>query len=219
MMKEMIAELKAEEQHTVDPVTLCRVADRLIVVDGHHRTDACREAGREVIPARVLKATEEEALLLATILNNHSTVIPQGQEEKSEKAWKAMLRHFDGESWNEGWSARKFSKFIGVGSKTMDRMVTARKEHGEEALSLSWRQARAGDFQREFSTEDKLCGWVTCFDKVNPQTDHELEVFIELIRTRHAKYGSKEELAERFAPLHDDPKAFSRHQKEEMFEF
>ena len=219
MMEEMIADLKAEERHTVDPVTLCNVEGRLVVVDGHHRIDACRRASRELIPARILEATEAEALLLATTLNNHSTVVPQGQEERAEKAWKAMLHHYDGERWDEGWSARRFAKFIGVGSKTMDRMVKARQECGEEATNLTWRQARASHVSREFSTVDKLCGWLTCFDKVNPQSEHELEVFIELIRARQSEYCNREELAERFAALHDDPKAFQEHLAQQLHEF
>jgi transposase len=219
MMKQMEADLKENPKHAIDPITLCKVSGALIVVDGHHRTDASRNAGRAVIPARILEASQEEALMLATTLNNKSTWIPQGREEKSEKAWQAMLKLFSGKSWDGGWSARKFAKSFGVGSKTIDRMVLARKAHGEEALGMTWQKARASDFQREITTFDKLCRWVTQIDKIDPQTDHELEILIEMARARYSEYGSKEDLAERFAALHDNPKAFSEHLESQIGEF
>ena len=106
-----------------------------------------------------------------------------------------------------------------VAPKTIDRMVVALRKHGGEATGMAWKDARTNHESRIRTTEEKLCGWIANIDRVNIQDDHELEVLIELIRTRHQEYGAKEKLAERFAALHDDPKAFSKYLEEQIGEF
>jgi len=219
MMDKFHEDLTADTEHTTDPVTVCDVGERYLLVDGHHRYEAFQKAGRSHIPTRLLKTSEQEAQLLATVLNNHTTTIPQGQKERSEKAWREMLRHHDGARWLDGWSGRKFAEKVDVSEPTMRRMVDARKKHGEAAESMTWSQAAGSTEERQRSTEDKLLGWMSQIDKVDLQTDHELDVFIELVRERYQVYESKEKTAERFAAFYDDPKALSAHLEEQMGEF
>ncbi|WP_421867055.1 ParB N-terminal domain-containing protein [Motiliproteus sp.] len=218
MMEKFVSDLENPE-HTTDPVTLCRVNGALILVDGHHRLDAYRLAGRNDIPSRVLETTESEAHTLASVMNGYSTTVPRGNEERGETAWREVLDKYDGESWEDGWSARQLAKVMGVGSKTVDRMVKARKAHGDGADHMTWKQARASEFEREYSSRDKVAGWISAIDKINAQSEHEVEVIIELVRQCNEVYAGREEMADKFAAYLDDPKAFRDYHDEALSSF
>lgn len=218
MMEKLVSDLQ-NPNHTTDPVTLCRVDERLIIVDGHHRLDAYRQAGRCDIPSRVIETTEQEAQTLAAIMNGYSTTVPRGPEEQAEIAWREVVSKHDGEKWEGGWSARQLAKAVGVSPKTIDRMVLARKAHKDEAECMTWRQARRSENQREYSSRDRVAGWIKLVDRIDIQDDHETEVLVELVRQCAAVYEGREEMAERFAVFLDDPKAFQSYCSEALTEF
>ena len=133
--------------------------------------------------------------------------------------WREVTRLHDGVEWSGNLSARKMADLTGLSPKTLDRMVVARKKHGEDAVRLTWKQARRDTQERCYSSEERLVGWLTTLVKINAESDHEIEVLIELIRAWKQEYCSKEELAERFVPLLEDPEAFQRQLVASLREF
>lgn len=219
VVSKLIADLKASPKHQSEPVTVCKVDGELILVDGHHRYQSYAAAQRDTIPARVLGCSESEAHMLATMLNTYNSTIPVGKEERHQMVWREVTRLHDGVEWSGNLSARKMADLTGLSPKTLDRMVVARKKHGEDAVRLTWKQARRDTQERCYSSEERLVGWLTTLDKINAESDHEIEVLIELIRAWKQEYCSKEELAERFVPLLEDPEALHRRLMASLREF
>lgn len=219
VVSKLIADLKSNPKHHSEPVTVCKVGDELILVDGHHRYQSYGAARRDTVPARVLECSESEAHMLATMLNTYNSTIPVGREERSEMVWREVARLHDGIKWPDKLSSRKMADLVGLSTKTVDRMVVARKKHGEDAVGLTWKQARRDTQERHYSSEERLVGWLTTLDKINAESDHEIEVLIELIRAWKQEYCSKEELAERFVPLLEDPEALHRRLMASLREF
>ncbi|BEH13587.1 ParB N-terminal domain-containing protein [Marinobacter shengliensis] len=220
VVKKLTADLSARPDHHAEPVTVCDVEGRLVLVDGHHRYSSYRAAQRDIVPARVIVCSESEAHLLATALNTYNATIPLGKEERSEMVWREVVRLHDGKEWAAGLSARKLAGLMGMGSpKTVDRMVSARVELDGEADQMTWKQARQSKQERTYSATERLVGWLTTLEKINAEEPHEQEVLIELFRTWNKEYISKEELAERFAPYLESPKAFQKYLEADMGEF
>lgn len=211
VVKKLTADLSSSPDHHAEPVTVCDVGGRLILVDGHHRYDSYRAARRETLPARVIECAESEAHLLATLLNSYNATIPLGSEEKSQMIWREVVRLHDGTKWAEEFSARRLAGFMGIAPKTVDRMVSARVELGEDAVQMTWKQARQSNTAREYSTKERLVGWLTTLEKINAESEHEQEVLIELFRAWNQEWVSKEELAERFESYLENPAAFKQY--------
>lgn len=219
VVKKLTADLSARPDHHAEPVTVCDVDGRLILVDGHHRYDSYKAAQRDTVPARVIECTESEAHLLATVLNSYSATIPLGNEEKSQMIWREVGRLHDGTKWADGFSARRLAGLMGIAPKTVDRMVSARVELGEDAAQMTWKQARQSNTGREYSTKERLVGWLTTLEKINAESEHEQAVLIELFRAWNQEWISKEELAERFESYLENPAAFEQYLKEDMNSF
>lgn len=219
VVKKLTADLSASPEHHAEPVTVCDVGGRLILVDGHHRYESYKAARRETLPARVIDCAESDAHLLATLLNSYSATIPLGNEEKSQMIWREVVRLHDGTKWAEGFSARRLAGFMGVAPKTVDRMVSARVELGEDAAQMTWKQARQTNTAREYSTKERLVGWLTTLEKINAESEHEQEVLIELYRAWNQDWISKEELAERFESYLENPAAFKQYLEEDVSSF
>lgn len=219
VVKKLTADLSASPDHHAEPVTVCDVGGRLILVDGHHRYESYRAAQRETLPARVIECAESEAHLLATLLNSYNATIPLGNEEKSQMIWREVVRLHDGTKWAEGFSARRLAGLMGIAPKTADRMVSARVELGEDAVQMTWKQARQSNTAREYSTKERLVGWLTTLEKINAESEHEQEVLIELFRVWNQEWVSKEELAERFESYLENPAAFKQYLEDDVSSF
>lgn len=100
--KEHIRRAKDSQRHTeilrgrlaaradceLDPILLARVGKRLLLVDGHHRHDAYRRAGRHLIPARILDADLETAAAVSKLVNFGSESLPMHPEQARDALWQ-----------------------------------------------------------------------------------------------------------------------------------
>jgi len=64
-VKRLSREMRANGYNPDFPVTAAEVDGRLILMDGHHRTDAAIRAGLSKIPVRVVPVTPAQAAQLS----------------------------------------------------------------------------------------------------------------------------------------------------------
>jgi hypothetical protein len=149
VVKKLTTDLELNPGHHAEPLTVCNIGSRIVLVDGHHRYDSYKAAQRDTVPVRVIECSESEAHLLSSLLNTYNATIPLGKEEKSQMVWCEVVRLHDGIKWTQDFSARKLAGLMGLAPKTIDRMVNSRVEHGEDAAQMTWREARQSDTARD----------------------------------------------------------------------
>ncbi|PBJ82415.1 hypothetical protein CMZ84_09580 [Lysobacteraceae bacterium NML93-0399] len=72
----------------VEPILVARTEQGLYIVDGHHRFLACRAAGREVLPARVLVVEMGEAVMASKFVNFGAEKLGMLPEQRRDAAWQ-----------------------------------------------------------------------------------------------------------------------------------
>lgn len=98
----------------------------LFVVDGHHRLEAYRLAGRTVVPARVMRAGRLEAAMVAKLANCDGAKLPLHRSQCAEAVWQylAQLTRRGTVPLPPGLSTRKMAaRFGGVSHSTVSRML------------------------------------------------------------------------------------------------
>lgn len=112
---------------------------RFVVIDGHHRLTAYREARwKNPIPVEVFGGTPDEARL-AALEGNVRDKLPLSKPEKSEAAWKLV---------NENTLSK--AQIVKLGLAADGTVATMRKirrkiiDEGKDPTRLSWVEARMG---------------------------------------------------------------------------
>ncbi|WP_341864308.1 ParB N-terminal domain-containing protein [Gymnodinialimonas sp. 57CJ19] len=142
----------------LDPMTLWRDphTNELVIVDGHHRFEAYRQAGhRRQVRARVHECSVEQAQLLA-LKENGKTRLPLTHAERSDAAWALVCLG------PEVHSRSAVSKATGVADGTVATMRRTRiallERDPEDDLPRRWWEARAAlkDIgRREYTDEER----------------------------------------------------------------
>lgn len=109
----------------LDPVLLARVGHRLLLVDGHHRHDAYRRAGRHLIPARVLDVDLRTAVAVSKLVNVGGEQLPLHAEQARDAAWQYLAAVTDRGRLPlpHGESCRTVAARFGIGRSTVGRML------------------------------------------------------------------------------------------------
>lgn len=141
------------EGDVMPPLLVIRVAGRAVLLDGHHRLEALRLAGKAEVAVEGFEGSLREAVLRACAANA-KTKLPMTKTERTDTAWKFVLL---GVGSKAGVMAA-----TGVGDGTVARMRKAKAALGEEAFGVpSW--ARAMLLHRNANpadmTDDDLASW------------------------------------------------------------
>ena len=87
-----------------NPINVCQVGDRYVIVSGHMRYEACRRLGRTEIPALIrVVADEADGLVKALIENVQRTDLDPLDEARSYRELMAL----------RGWSLREVARQVG----------------------------------------------------------------------------------------------------------
>ena len=87
-----------------NPINVCQVGDRYVIVSGHLRYEACRRLGRTEIPALVrVIADQADGLVKALIENVQRTDLDPLDEARSYRELMAL----------RGWSLREVARQVG----------------------------------------------------------------------------------------------------------
>lgn len=139
-----------ENNGEVDPMTVMQIGKRVVLIDGHHRIEAYRQAGRTLsIPVRYFEGTLEEAVLEAGQANS-KVKLPMTSQERHDYAWRLVLlgKH----------SKTDVARGSGISPSSVANMRKVKKGLGQEAFDCgSWWQARerAQGRGHEMSEEDR----------------------------------------------------------------
>ena len=89
-MLDMLRHLKANPKNHLPPILLANDGERLLVVDGFHRTTAYMAARRQKIPARVYPLTKREAVMAAKLANLDNRALPLHRDQRIEVRWQQL---------------------------------------------------------------------------------------------------------------------------------
>ncbi|ARP62593.1 hypothetical protein A9K65_003730 [Mesorhizobium sp. WSM1497] len=153
----------------VEPVTVLAVGRKAVLVDGHHRIEAYKKAGKtDCIPVRYFKGTPEEAVLEAGQANS-KVKLPMTPAERQNYAWRLVLIG--------QFSKAKIAEATGVSAAQVANMRVVLRKLGEAAVEHgSWLQARfAAKGPRDAFSEDDLEQWKQ--DKADEMADRLARTF------------------------------------------
>lgn len=134
----------------LDPVTVIRIGQQFILIDGHHRLEAYQRAKQtSAIPVSYFTGTPEEAVLEAGEANSKAK-LPMMPQERQDHAWRLVLldRH----------SKSQISRASGTSSTQVANMRKVRRELAASAYDHEhWWQARkaAQGPEDEISDDDR----------------------------------------------------------------
>lgn len=123
---EHIAHMRAlVEVRSIDtePVLVAKCGGRLLLVDGHHRLEAYRRAGRETIPARVLAIDRRAAVMASKLVNADATKLPMHLEQKRDALWQYLAEVTARGRLPLPASLREIAATFGVPNTTAQRMA------------------------------------------------------------------------------------------------
>lgn len=131
---QLVAALKASRGNELDPIKVLKVGPRNIVVDGHHRLKAYRDAGRQGIPVEWAVGSPQQALLAAGAENKKAR-LQMTALERSERAWTLVTTGL--------FTKRQEMEGSGVAEGTISAMRRKLKELQEagEEIPDTWREA------------------------------------------------------------------------------
>lgn len=142
----------------LDPLTVWRdpSSSGLVVVDGHHRLAAYRQAGwTKKVPVVIHSCDLDQARLMA-LDENGKTRLPLTPDERADAAWSLVCLG------NDAYSKSVVVKATGVSDGTVAKMRRTRKalieRDAEAELPDTWRQAMASladREHREFTEEER----------------------------------------------------------------
>ena len=138
-------------EHHLDPIVVWWSGMRWIVVDGHHRLEAYKQAERrpEFIPVVEFVGGLDEARMKSTA-DNHKNKLPMTTEERTEAAWRLTC--------TSELSKNDISKACGVSPRTIANMRSRIREvlsvypdlYSPEKLSMeNWKDVRQPEFLGE----------------------------------------------------------------------
>lgn len=126
--------LEASQTTELDPLLVAdvnpsnvEVHKQLYVVDGHHRLQAYRLAGRRQVPAIVLPVDIRTAAFVAKLANCSGRSLPMHREQCRDAAWQYIseLTQRGKTSLPEGESLRSVAARFGISKNTVSSMVSS----------------------------------------------------------------------------------------------
>lgn len=124
-----------------EPLLVAKVDGRQLLVDGHHRKDAYRQARRRVVPVRLLRLSMGDAVMVSKLVNCGGVKLPLHPEQAKEAAWQylAHVTERGRRPLPSDQSRRGIAGTFGVSKSTVCRMIemlTKVKlgDFGEDAL-------------------------------------------------------------------------------------
>ena len=124
--------LEASDQNHLEPVWLADIADPcaslgsgLHLVDGHHRLNAYQQAGRRMIPARVLLLDARTAVMISKLANCTGRSLALHKEQCRDAAWQylATITHRGSLDLPAGESLRTIGGRFGISKNTVSSML------------------------------------------------------------------------------------------------
>jgi len=113
------------EDGDVEPLLVADFDGRLVIVDGHHRWKAYRRAGKKDSPARVLKVTPKDALMVSKLVNCDGVKLAMHDEQCRECAWQYLAdATLQGKlPLPKGTSQRAVGRTFGTSRETIGSML------------------------------------------------------------------------------------------------
>jgi hypothetical protein len=118
----------------MDPVTVLKLGNKIVLVDGHHRLEAYRKADVHDVAVTYFEGTPEEAVLEAG-RSNSKAKLPMSNQERQNYGWRLVLlnRH----------SKAQITAAAGISHGQVATMRKVRKVLGHDAINFtSWFRAR-----------------------------------------------------------------------------
>ena len=149
----------------LDPLLVLRTDAGLFVLDGHHRLEAYRLAGRDTIPARVLSAEWTTAVAASKLANIGGEKMTMHQSQRTDAAWQllAQLTRQGHIGLPVGTSQRAISDRFGIAVGTVNTMVKRLREQAIAPAAFDpghldpgtgwprWQYARQRNYGAEWS--------------------------------------------------------------------
>jgi len=146
-----------KQRGKLDPIVVLPIDGTRIIVDGHCRLEAYREAGlREThrVPVRHLRGTFADALKLAATRNSKEN-LPWTPAERRNAAWTMTCSNA---AYQYGWTVREIADMTGIAKSVVGRMNTTLKELSQnpamDPSSLTWKEAQRHGKPEEQYDED-----------------------------------------------------------------
>ena len=134
----------------LDAIVVMPCAERFVLIDGHHRLEAYRRAGRRSVPVRYFLGTPWEALEEANRLNGKAR-LSLTCEQRQNNAWRLTL--------TGRLSKNRIAELAVVAPSQVGLMRNAMRDLGETAYHCpTWRVARMmwkGQEERLLSDEER----------------------------------------------------------------
>lgn len=132
--------LEATERNQLDPVWLAELDSTaphgvdLSVVDGHHRLRAYALAGREAIPARVVRLDWNTAVIISKLVNCTGRSLALHPEQCRDAAWQylASITERGATELTAGESLRSIAAKFSISKNTVSSMLSYRRPPGFE---------------------------------------------------------------------------------------
>jgi hypothetical protein len=186
----------------IDPVTVMKLGDRVVLIDGHHRLEASRKALVPDVAVTYFTGAPEDAVLEAG-RSNSKVKLPMSNHERQDYGWRLVLldRHSkaqimaaSGISHGQVATMRKVRKVLGNDAFTFTSWFRARAhargtpdEMGEEdreqwkvELAQRWADGMAKQFSTEMANRPEVAAMAlaTYFGRRLPQVVGELQAFV-----------------------------------------
>lgn len=165
--------LAAYPQAELEPVLVAMIGKRWVLVDGHHRLKAYRQAGRQLIPVRLVATDLTSAAHVSKLVNLDGVKLPLHKAQCLEAAWQYLARVTEGGSLvsdedvlelPKGTSCRTIGARFGIGKSTvhgmMGQMKTMnREDYGPEACDPgtgwpNWKYVKGNAIRDRFADVD-----------------------------------------------------------------
>lgn len=120
----MALQLKASNADP-EPVLVAQLPLGLFIVDGHHRLAACKLAGRNTVPARVLEVSRHAAVIASKVVNYGGEKLRLHSDQRADAAWQTISDMTDRgrRKLPKGVSQRSLEIRFGVSLGTINRML------------------------------------------------------------------------------------------------
>lgn len=149
----------------LDPLLVLQTGAGLFVLDGHHRLEAYRTAGRDTIPARILSAEWGAAVAASKLVNIGAEKMTMHPSQRLDAAWQllAQVTHQGRLGLPEGTSQRAIADRFGIAGGTVNAMVKRLREQATTPAAFDpghldpgtgwprWQYARRQDYGAEWS--------------------------------------------------------------------
>lgn len=149
----------------VEPVLALQADSELFIVDGHHRLEACRLAGRRTIPARILSVDWPTAVAASKLVNLGGEKMTMHQSQRADAAWQLLTRETNRgrAELPAGTSQRSIAERFGIAVGTVNRMVQRLREQSIDPARFDpehldpgtgwprWQHARRVDYGKKWT--------------------------------------------------------------------